>query len=116
LKDHRQREQNGALQTARSVNYFVNQVTLGVFIMSIIKIAPGAKLTNSGITGNTQVGGNTMIDNQGEIEGGNIERNIHIAGQRKAKKRWFEKPLGILLLGVVASLLAWAVLHYYGLA
>ena len=29
LKDHRQREQNGALQTARSVNYFVNQVTLG---------------------------------------------------------------------------------------
>jgi len=28
LKDHRQREQNGALQTARSVNYFVNQVTL----------------------------------------------------------------------------------------
>src|SRR5712691_12774501 len=28
LKDHRQREQNGALQTARSVNHFVNQVTL----------------------------------------------------------------------------------------
>jgi len=29
LKDRRQREQNGALQTARSVNYFVNQFTLG---------------------------------------------------------------------------------------
>src|SRR5712692_10050010 len=28
LKDDRQREQNGALQTARSVNYFVNQFTL----------------------------------------------------------------------------------------
>src|SRR6266705_3283533 len=30
LKDHRQREQNGALQIAQSVNYFVNQVTLAV--------------------------------------------------------------------------------------
>src|SRR6266702_8225297 len=30
LKDRRQREQNGALQTARSVNHFVNQVTLAL--------------------------------------------------------------------------------------
>src|SRR5712692_11687668 len=34
LKDDRQREQNGALQTARSVNYFVNQFTLDCWIMS----------------------------------------------------------------------------------
>jgi hypothetical protein len=28
LKDDKQSEQNGALQTAQSVNYFVNQFTL----------------------------------------------------------------------------------------
>jgi len=83
--------------------------------MSLIKISPGGKITNSTITDNKQIGGKTMIDNQGEIESTNIERNLHVTDQI-SEKRWFEKPQGILFLGVVASLLAWAVLHYYGLA
>src|SRR5713226_215145 len=36
LKDDRQREQNGALQTARRVNYFVNQFTLEVMKTSVV--------------------------------------------------------------------------------
>lgn len=47
--------------------------------MSIIKIAPGGKLANSNITGNTQIGGNTLVNNQGEIESTKIERNLHIS-------------------------------------
>jgi len=32
------------------------------------------------------------------------------------QKRWYEKPLGILLISIFASLVAWAILHYYGFA
>jgi len=32
------------------------------------------------------------------------------------KKRWYEMPLGILALGIAASLLAWLVLHFFGIA
>lgn len=39
-----------------------------------------------------------------------------ISSTHKTTKRWYEKPLGILLIGIVASLLAWLILHYYGLA
>lgn len=39
-----------------------------------------------------------------------------ISSTPKTTKRWYEKPLGILLIGIVASLLAWLILHYYGLA
>lgn len=45
--------------------------------MALIKNSPGAKITNSTVTGNTQIGGDTMIDNQGEIEDSNIEHNLH---------------------------------------
>jgi hypothetical protein len=29
---------------------------------------------------------------------------------------WHNRPLGVIALGIIASLLAWAVLHHYGLA
>lgn len=32
------------------------------------------------------------------------------------KKKWYEKPFGILLIGIIASLLAWGILRFYGLA
>jgi len=32
------------------------------------------------------------------------------------KKEWHSTPAGALFLGVISSLLAWAVLHHYGLA
>jgi len=33
-----------------------------------------------------------------------------------AKNRWFERPLGMILTGIIASLVAWAILRYYGFA
>jgi len=82
--------------------------------MALIKNSAGAKLTNATITDNVQIGGNHLIDNQGTIEDSEIGRNLHL-NAHKARKKWFERPLGILFLGVVASLLAWAVLRYFGI-
>ena len=50
MKDHRQREQNGVLQTARSVNHFVNQVTLGFLRMRrLLKILLWGLLGSSAV-------------------------------------------------------------------
>ncbi len=42
---------------------------------SVIKLGPGAKLTNSTVTDNTVVGNADLINNQGTIENSEIERN-----------------------------------------
>lgn len=42
---------------------------------SLIKLGPGAKLTNSTVTDNTVVGNADLINNQGTIENSEIERN-----------------------------------------
>ncbi len=42
---------------------------------SLIKLGPGAKLTNSTVSDNTVVGNANLIDNQGAIENSTIERN-----------------------------------------
>jgi len=34
----------------------------------------------------------------------------------RKKKKFYEKPTGILLLGIVASLLAWLILRFFGIA
>jgi len=44
-----------------------------------------------------------------ELERRRAERALHTS------KRWYTRPVGIMVLGVVASLLAWAILHYFGL-
>lgn len=42
---------------------------------SLIKLGPGAKLTNSTVTDNTVLGNADLINNQGTIENSEIERN-----------------------------------------
>ena len=37
-----------------------------------------------------------------------------ISPTSKTSKLWYEKPSGILLVGIIASLLAWALVHFYG--
>ncbi len=46
--------------------------------MAIIKIGPGAQLTDSTVTGNIQIGGDALIDNQGDIRGTKIDCNLHV--------------------------------------
>ena len=86
---------------------------------SFIKISPGAKVTGLVAKNNTMHGHGDFINNEGTLEDAKLKNNRHIIPAETSAlptKRWFEKPSGILLLGVVASLLAWAVLHHYGLA
>ena len=82
--------------------------------MSLIKIAPSGKITNSNIARNVQVGGEAMIDNQGEIESTNIERNLHIPVNQAIEKRWFEKPLGIALISLFVTVAGGGILYYFG--
>jgi hypothetical protein len=70
------------------------------------------------LSNNTGIGDMDLIvaKNSKNIKGSGNRHIIPDQEPALPKKRWFEKPLGILLLGVVASLLSWAVLYYYGLA
>jgi len=53
----------------------------------------------------------------GAFAGAGIENTNEVqAISNQVKKLWFEKPYGIIFLGALASLLAWAILHYYGFA
>jgi hypothetical protein len=36
--------------------------------------------------------------------------------ENRKKKKCYEKPTGILLLGILASLLAWLILRFFGIA
>lgn len=36
------------------------------------------------------------------------------AAELPVGKRWYERPLGLLVLGVIGSLLAWAIVYYWG--
>jgi len=58
---------------------------------------------------------NHPLSAEGILIKNEIQRRL-ISATPKMKKKWYEKPLGILLIGIVASLLAWAILRYYGLA
>lgn len=40
----------------------------------------------------------------------------HIPSTSRTTKRWFERPTGIILLSAAGSLVAWAILRYYGIA
>ena len=40
----------------------------------------------------------------------------HIQPTSRTTKRWFERPTGIILLSAAGSLVAWAILRYYGIA
>ena len=42
--------------------------------------------------------------------------NLLLAEKNSNSKKWYESLFGILFLGVVASIIAWAILHYLGYA
>ncbi|MDD5299085.1 MAG: hypothetical protein PHD65_01170 [Gallionella sp.] len=85
--------------------------------MSLIKISPGAKITNSTISNNRQIGGETMIDNQGDIEDSNISRNLHVQhlfelppderfGALKSAARWLkDNVLAAVLIFILTTIL-----------
>ena len=70
---------------------------------SLLKIAPGAKITNSTISGNTIVGDANLIDNQGSIENSNIERNLLTI---PPDDPWYKKPVGIIGIGLFVTIIA----------
>ena len=80
--------------------------------MSLIKISPGAKLTDANIARNVQIGGNPMIDNQGEIEGGNIEHNLYIPNTAQIetkspeKQKFVDTFVGRIIIGLVILAIA----------
>lgn len=97
---------------------------------SLIKLGPGAKLTNSTVTDNTVVGNADLINNQGTIEDSEIERNkllqypggptwvdkeydLHFAEPAKEERfrvfraiwAWLkDKVLGGIIVGVIVGL------------
>lgn len=85
--------------------------------MSILKNSAGAKITNSNIARNIQVGGDAMIDNQGEIESSKIEHNLHIQHlielppdenlrRLKAIGRWLkDHVLAAIIIFVITTIL-----------
>ena len=88
--------------------------TLGLFMSdtkpTFIKIAPGANVTGLEATDNTIVGDAHFIDNHGTLENAKLERNRHIipnAIAAQSMKRWFEKPFGIVFLGLVVAGIAY---------
>lgn len=84
---------------------------------SFIKIAPGAKVTGLVATNNTMHGHGDFINNEGTLEDAKLKNNRHIIPNQKTaltKKRWFEKPLGILLLGLVVTVVGGGILKYLG--
>jgi|CXWL01.1.fsa_nt_gi hypothetical protein len=85
--------------------------------MSLIKISGGGKIINANISNNLQIGGETMIDIQGEIESANIERNLHVQhlfelppderfGVFKSAARWLkDKVLAAVLIFILTTIL-----------
>ena len=70
---------------------------------------------DSTIKDNTARGNINGIDIK-KLEDSEISGNKLIAPINSSKKKWYEKPYGLIFLGIVASLLAWLILHLYGLA
>jgi len=80
---------------------------------SLIKLGPGAKLTNSTVTDNTVVGNANLIDNQGTIESSKIERNELLqypGGPTWVDKEYdprFAEPVKTERFRVLRSIWAW---------
>ncbi|MEK7803437.1 MAG: hypothetical protein AAB251_03435 [Deltaproteobacteria bacterium] len=73
-------------------------------------------IKDSKIKDNTAVGDIDFADIK-KVEQSQISGNKHITTiKTSSKKKWYEKPYGIILLGIVASLFAWLILRFYGFA
>lgn len=55
-----------------------------------------------------------MIDNQGEFEGTKIERNTPITDNPIAETQWFEKPFGLVLIGLFVAVVGCGIARYIG--
>lgn len=84
---------------------------------SFVKIAPGAQVTGLTMAGNTMVGDGDFLLNEGELSGAILENNRHIA-QATAPiadpKKWYERPLGMLLLTIAAGLIVAYLVFRFG--
>ena len=58
---------------------------------------------------------NHPLSAEGILIKSELQRRL-ISSYHKTTKSWFEKPVGLLAIGLASSLLAWAILRYYGLA
>ncbi|HEX5364439.1 MAG TPA: hypothetical protein VFW59_09225 [Gallionella sp.] len=83
--------------------------------MALLKNAPSGKITNANIVGNVQIGGETMIENQGEIEHSNIKSNIQIESPPTKPKRWWLHLAESIVVSVIAGLILLAITIYLGL-
>lgn len=73
-------------------------------------------VTNMTMTGNT-VRGNADFAELENVTGLVAHGNKHITPDQKSSlpsKRWFEKPLGIVLLAVVGAVLSGGLIYYFG--
>jgi hypothetical protein len=81
---------------------------------SFIKIAKGAKVSGLTATDNTVIGNAYFINNEGFIEDATLERNTHITAYQTAEKRWFEKPIGLVSIGVFVTVVGGGILYSFG--
>ncbi len=75
----------------------------------------GNVLTNATLRNNTVSGDADFLDVK-RAENLRMSGNIHIAPEStQDTKRWYEKPLGIIVLGAVVAVISGAILFYFGL-
>lgn len=88
---------------------------------SFIKIASGARVKGLIMDNNLMVGDGDFLKNEGVLEDANLTNNRHMptfsSGHPPvSKKNWYEKPFGIVVLGVTVVLIGAFVVHTFGWA
>lgn len=76
---------------------------------SFVRIASGAKVTGLTMKGNMMVGDGDFLNNEGKLEDASIENNQHILSATNSKnnpKKWYEGPVGLVVLGVLIAVIA----------
>ena len=84
---------------------------------SFVKIASGAIVAGLTMKGNTMVGDGNFLRNEGKLEDANLENNQHILPVIKSNensKKWYEKPIGIIVLGVLIAVIAAGIIFKIG--
>lgn len=71
------------------------------------------KLKDSIIKRNIIHGKSDLVEAE-EIETSDISDNLQIVPNNKPKKRWYEKPFGIVLLMIIAGLIVAFLVYCFG--
>jgi hypothetical protein len=79
-----------------------------------MKFIKAKKLKDCTITGNKMLAKGEFIDTE-KIETSDISNNVQIIPNNKSKKRWYEKPVGIVILAVIAIVIAAIITYCFGL-